>query len=111
MKYRRSLLEEIVCVQERVAIELERIAMELVRATLDNHVQDAAGVTTVLRVDGAGNQVEFGERIWVRQDQGRVRAQVHRIHAVDQERVLLGLAAVGCKRRTEAFALTHDARS
>ena len=58
-------LKEIGGIQVGVAEELESTAMILVRAGLGNHIDLAAAVITVFRVEVVGQYPELGDRIKV----------------------------------------------
>src|SRR5262249_16068163 len=108
MEYGRRQGEVVVSIKEGVTVEVKRVAVILVGAVLDQRVHNAARVAAIFRVDGAGNQVEFLNRIRAGQQARRVQGDVIGVCSIDQTAALLRLAAVHGKG-TEATAGSHNA--
>ena len=90
------VVEVVVGVQPLVAPELEPGAAELVGAGLRDHVDQAAGVVAVLRVEHVRQQAELGNRIEVRDRRRAVAAPLFDTSAVHHEAVgVLALTADG----------------
>ena len=58
-----DVLEVVSCIEEGVAIELEGVPVKAIGAGLECSVNDAAGVTVILSVQRAGDQVELADRV------------------------------------------------
>src|SRR5206468_1928508 len=61
--------EEVSRVQRTVAQKLERVSMKLIRTRLRHRVNSSAGMKTVLRLQNAGLDFEFLQRVRERQRQ------------------------------------------
>ena len=68
--------------------------MELIGAGFDNRIQDAARVAAVFGINRAVDEVELIDGIRAGRQPHRVQAIVHRIGAIQEERILLALAPV-----------------
>src|SRR5579871_826116 len=75
MKHVR-LAEEVWIVERRVPEEFERAAVVLIGTRFDDSIQYAAGIPTILRIDGVRNEVEFLNRIRAWNDDWRINGQI-----------------------------------
>ncbi len=113
MKDRRGGLEEVARVHERIAVKLKGVAVELIGAALNHRVEDSTRVPAIFGIDGAGDEIEFADGVRAGNDERLIQPEVHGVGAIDQERILLALAAVGgvVTARAEAIAAAHHARN
>src|ERR1700722_6244986 len=82
-----GVIEEAARIEVAVAEEIERAAVKAVGPRLGDGVHDSATKASVFRIEGIGDEAEFGNRIEVGDDGcSEVHALVY-IAAIDKERI------------------------
>ena len=84
--------------------------MEPIGAALQGLIDNSAGVAAEFRVERAGDEIHFRQRIGVDRNAGLVEKDVVDVRAVQEEGVLSGLAAVGGKGAIAVLRLHHSRR-